>query len=65
MYGNNAMNNQPTTEEIASHIMDWSIERILTGGLNEKDALAIAEEFAEWIEPEGNTMEVFSLDANQ
>ena len=37
----------PTTEEIASHIMDWSIERILTGGLNEKDALAIAEEFAE------------------
>ena len=59
------MNKTPTTEEIARHIVEWSIERMLTGGLNEKDALAIAEEFAEWIEPEGDTMEVFSLDACQ
>jgi hypothetical protein len=58
------MNKTPTTEEIASQVIDWSIKRIITGGLDEKDALAIAEEFAEWIEPVGDTMEVFSLDAD-
>jgi len=58
------MNKTPSTEEIASQIIDWSIERIMTGGLDEEDALSIAEEFAEWIEPEEDTMEVFSLDAD-
>ena len=59
------MNKTPTTEEIAQHIVSWSIERILTAGLNEKDISSIAEEFAEWIEPVGDTMEIFSLDENQ
>lgn len=58
------MNISPTTEEIAKQIVDWSMERILTAGLNEKDIRSIAEEFAEWLEPAGNTIEVFSLDAD-
>ena len=55
----------PTTEEIVSQIVDWSISRIICGLLDEEDILAIAQEFAEWLEPEGDSMEIFSLDANQ
>ena len=55
----------PTTEEIVSQIVDWSISRIVGGLLDEEDILAIAQEFAEWLEPEGDKMEIFSLDLNQ
>ncbi|MDA0717010.1 MAG: hypothetical protein O2839_02175 [Cyanobacteria bacterium] len=57
--------NPPTTEEIVSQIVDWSILRIVGGLLDEGNALAIAQEFAEWLEPEGENMEIFCLDANQ
>ena len=56
----------PTTEEIVSQIVDWSISRIICGLLDEEeDILAIVQEFAEWLEPEGDKMEIFSLDLNQ
>jgi hypothetical protein len=55
----------PTTQEIASQIVDWSISRIIGGMLDKGDASAIAQEFAEWIDPKGETLEIFSLDANQ
>lgn len=55
----------PTTEEIVAQIVDWSISRIIDGLLDEVDILAIAQEFAEWLEPEGDEMEIFSLDLNQ
>ena len=55
----------PTTEEIVAQIVDWSISRIIDGFLDEKDILAIAQEFSEWLEPEGDKMEIFSLDLNQ
>ena len=55
----------PTTEEIVSQIVDWSISRIVSGLLDEGDILAITQEFAEWLEPEGDSIEIFSLDANQ
>ena len=55
----------PTTEEIVSHIVDWSISRIIGGMLDDGGIYAIAQEFAEWLEPEGDKMEIFSLDLNQ
>ena len=55
----------PTTEKIVSQIADWSISRIICGVLDEEDILSIAQEFAEWLEPEGDSMEIFSLDANK
>ena len=54
----------PTTEEIVAQIVDWSISRIIDGLLDEEDILAIVQEFAEWLEPEGDKMEIFSLDLN-
>jgi len=44
-----------------AEIVDWSISRIIDGLLDEKDILAIAQEFAEWLEPEGDKIEIFSL----
>ena len=55
----------PTTEEIVSQIVDWSISRIVSGLLDEGDILAIAQEFAEWLEPEGDSIEIFRMGANQ
>ena len=55
----------PTTEEIVSQIVDWSITRIVGGLLDEGDILAIAQEFAEWLEPEGDSIEIFRMGANQ
>ena len=54
-----------TTEEIVSQIVDWSITRIVGGLLDEGDILAIAQEFAEWLEPEGDSIEIFRMGANQ
>ena len=52
--------NPPTTEEIV-----WSISRIVGGLLDEGDILAIAQEFAEWLEPEGDHIEIFRMGASQ
>ena len=53
---------QPTTEEIVSKIVDWSISRIVSGLLDEGDILAITQGFAEWLEPDAEGMEIIGLD---
>ena len=55
----------PTMEEIVTQIVDWSISRIIDGLLDKEDILAIVQEFAEWLESEGDSIEIFSLDSNQ
>jgi hypothetical protein len=57
--------NPPTTEEIVSQIVDWSISRIVGGLLDEGDILAIAQEFAEWLEPEGDHIAIFRMGASK
>jgi len=59
------MNTKPTTEEIVSHIREWSINRIKYGMSSSEDALSIIAEFAEWIEPEGDELEILSLEERQ
>jgi len=51
----------PTTEEIVSQIVDWSISRIVSGLLDEGDILAITQEFAEWLEPDVEDIQVIGL----
>jgi len=55
----------PTTEEIVSQIVDWSISRIVSGLLDEGDILAITQEFAEWLEPDVEDIQVIGLDIIQ
>ena len=55
----------PTTEEIVSQIVDWSISRIVSGLLDEGDILAIAQEFAEWLEPDVEDIQVIGLNVIQ
>ena len=55
----------PTTEEIASQIVDWSISRIVSGLLDEGDILAITQEFAEWLEPDVEDIQVIGLNIIQ
>ena len=63
---------EKTSEEIVCHIREWSIDRIADmheevagtqydmGQLD--DAYAIYKEFEEWIEPEGEDIELLSLE---
>lgn len=51
-----------TTEDIVSHIREWSIERVADKSISKEDARAVLEEFYEWIEPEDKEIEIFSLD---
>ena len=55
----------PTTEEIVSQIEDWSISRIVSGLLDEGDILAITQEFAEWLEPDVEDIQVIGLNIIQ
>ena len=55
----------PTTEEIVSQIVDWSISRIVSGLLDEGDILAITQEFAEWLEPDVEDIKVIGLNIIQ
>ena len=57
--------NPPTTEEIVSQIVDWSISRIVSGLLDEGDILAITQEFAEWLEPDVEDIQVIGLNIIQ
>jgi len=59
------LSNKPTTEEIVAHIREWSINRIKYGMTSSEDALSIIAEFEEWIEPEGDELEILSLDERQ
>jgi len=56
------LSNKPTTEEIVAHIREWSIDRIKYGMTSSEDALSIVAEFEEWIEPEGDRLEILSLE---
>jgi len=56
------LSNKPTTEEIVTHITEWSINRIRYEMLSNGDALSIIAEFEEWIEPEGDRLEILSLE---
>ena len=51
-----------TTEDIVSHIREWSIERVADKSVSREDARAVLEEFYEWIEPEDEEMEILSLE---
>ena len=51
-----------TTEEIVSHVRDWSLERAADKSISKEDARSILAEFYEWIEPESSELEIVSLD---
>ena len=51
-----------TTEEIVSHVRDWSLERAADKSISKEDARSILAEFYEWIEPETPELEIVSLD---
>ena len=51
-----------TTEDIVSHIREWSIERVADKSVSREDARAVLEEFYEWIETEDKEIEIFSLE---
>ena len=60
------------TEDIVAHTREWAIERV--GAMHEEvavnkhddgqldDAYALYQEFAEWIEPKSEDLEIVSLD---
>jgi hypothetical protein len=52
-----------TSKEICLHIVEWCRYRIKTAPLNDDDARALCSEFYEWLEPEGETLEIYSLDS--
>lgn len=51
-----------TTEEIAVGIKDWCLDRVKRPELSREDARSLVAEFYEWIEPEGDQIEIFTLD---
>ncbi len=52
-----------TTDEIVSHIREWSIERM--DSTNHENARALYEEFAEWIDLDNvEEIEIMSLESN-
>lgn len=53
--------NNMETEEIAHHITEWCRGRIKNAPLNDDDAKALCSEFYEWLDPEEETIEIYSL----
>ena len=51
-----------TTEDIVAHVREWSLDRAADMSINKEDARAILAEFYEWIEPEGDELEIVSLE---
>jgi hypothetical protein len=51
-----------TTEDIVAHVREWSLDRAADMSINKDDARAILAEFYEWIEPEGDDLEIVSLE---
>ena len=51
-----------TTEDIVAHVREWSLDRAANMDVNKEDARAILAEFYEWIEPEGDELEIVSLE---
>ena len=50
------------TEDIVAHVRGWSLDRAADMSINKEDARAILAEFYEWIEPEGEELEIVSLE---
>lgn len=51
-----------TTEQLVGEIRDWALDRFNVLSLPIGDCRAIYEEYAEWIEPEGEELEIVSLE---
>jgi hypothetical protein len=51
-----------TTEDIVSHIREWSLERAADMSIHKDDARAILAEFYEWIEPEDVQIKILSIE---
>jgi hypothetical protein len=51
-----------TTEDIVAHVRSWSLDRAADMSIPKEDARAILAEFYEWIEPEGDELEIVSLE---
>ena len=51
-----------TTEDIVGHVREWSLDRAANMDVDKEDARAILAEFYEWIEPEDDELEIFSLE---
>ena len=51
-----------TTEDIVAHVREWSLDRAADMSITKEDARAILAEFYEWIEPDGDELEIVSLE---
>ena len=51
-----------TTEDIVSHVRDWSLERVADKSISKEDARSILAEFYEWIDPEDDEIEIYSFE---
>jgi hypothetical protein len=51
-----------TTEDIVGHVREWSLDRAADMNVDKEDARAILAEFYEWIEPDGDELEIVSLE---
>ncbi len=51
-----------TTEDIVAHVRTWSLDRAADMNVDKENARAILAEFYEWIEPEGDELEIVSLE---
>ena len=51
-----------TTEELVKGIRDWAMDRFDMENMPIGDCRALYEEFAEWFEPQGDELEVVSID---
>lgn len=51
-----------TTEDIVAHVREWSLDRAADMSIDKEDARAILAEFYEWIEPDGDELEIVSLE---
>ena len=51
-----------TTEELVGKIRDWALERFDMEKMPIGDCRALYEEYAEWIEPQGEELEIVSLE---
>ena len=53
---------ETTTEDIVAHVRSWSLDRAADMSVSKEDARSILAEFYEWIEPEGDELEIVSLE---
>jgi hypothetical protein len=53
---------ETTTEDLVAYVRGWSLDRAADMSIDKEDARAILAEFYEWIEPEGDELEIVSLE---